>query len=185
MSLLNLSEMYKILEWHSNRPYDNGHHVGLFLPLPVDVARQFPDEGRSAEDSSPVHTTLVYIGDFPMELESKLVTIVNNVCEKMKPFTVKLGAPKKFKNDDNQTILHSPITSKKLKSFHSKLKNVLVANQIPVSTKYPEYKPHVTIEYVNEGDKPKFKKTKPKGEWVIDSLWVWGTSEPYLVCFGK
>jgi 2'-5' RNA ligase len=184
----DLSSLYKVISWHNDsRSNDHkpGESAGIFAVLPADIAKQFPKDGKELEDTSPVHVTVCYIGDFPIHLEHKLESVVRNVCTKIKPFKVKLGSPRKFINDKNQTIIHSPVKSKKLHNFHDILKYALLQNQIQVSNKFPEFKPHITIEYVPENDVSRYKHLKPYGEWVIDSIWLWGLSEPYLIPLGK
>lgn len=178
---MELSNLYKTLKWHeSSRDKQPGESVGLFITLPSEIAEQYPSEGKEGEDSSPAHLTLLYIGDVPMHFEDKILEVVQQVCENFKKFKVKIKSPKKWINDENQTIYHSPIASSKLTNLHNMLEKSFELNQIPFSRKYPEFKPHVTIEYVNEGEKPKFKDVKPEGEFVVESVWVWGLTEPYM-----
>jgi len=181
--MIDLQLVYKIMNWHAAKA-DN-KHVGLFIPLPSNVAKQFPEDGREGEDSSPEHITLVYIGEFHNELEDKLKNIVQIFASKTKPFSVKLVKPKKFVNDEGQTVLYSPVKSSKLNKLHYALKQVLRTNQIPLNNKYPEYKPHVTIEYVSPEEKPKYRDLCPKGEWTVDAVWIWGASEPYMIHLGR
>ena len=184
MNLPDLSQLFKILSWHKQEQ-EFGKSVGLFVPLPAHLAIQYPEDGRTGEDSSPPHITVVYIGSFPKELEKKLVKLTQEICSNAKPFKVKLTRTKTFFTENKQTIFHSPVKSKKLTNFHSDIKNHFMNNQIQVDTKYPDYNPHVTIEYVNEGDKPKYKGLHIIDEFVVDSVWIWGTYEPYMVPFGR
>jgi 2'-5' RNA ligase len=180
MSLPDLKLIYKILQWHT--PSDS---VGVFAPLPPEIANQFPVDGKESEDTSPSHITLVYLGDLPQQFEEAVREIVNDVCVETKPFTVKLSKPKTFVNDKNQTIIHSPVVSGRLQKFHNNLKDRLLKNSIPVSNKFPEYKPHVTIEYVGEEEDSQYGDVKPEGDWIVDSVWIWGMSEPHMVLLGK
>jgi 2'-5' RNA ligase len=186
MNLPDLGLIYKVITWHeSQREHGVGKEVGIFIPLPSDLAVQYPDEGREGEDSSPPHITLLYCGDIPPNFEEKLLETCQKVCACAKPFTVKIKKPKKFTNAEGQTIVHSPIKSNKLYKLHEKLKKEFLLNQIPVSHKFPEYKPHITIEYVNPSEKPKYSNSPPSGEWMVDSIWVWGMTSPQMIYLGK
>lgn len=181
-----LSYLYKILDWHfHDRDHKPGESVGLFSVLPEEIAAQFPEGGKKGHDSSPSHVTICYLGNIPLIWEEKLVNVAEMVCAKFRPFTVRLGKPKTFINHKNETIYHSPVKGKKLFEFHDFLKRAYQLNGIPVDSKFPEYKPHVTIEYVSNGEARKFPNACPEGEWQIDHVWVWGAHEPYLVHIGK
>jgi len=88
MNLPDLSQLFKILSWHKQEQ-EFGKSVGLFVPLPAHLAIQYPEDGRTGEDSSPPHITVVYIGSFPKELEKKLVKLTQEICSNAKPFKVK------------------------------------------------------------------------------------------------
>ena len=176
----DLKQLFKILTWHQTK--SDNKHVGIFLPLPEAISEQFPPK---PDDESPPHITVLYVGEMNPHFEEALREAVGSVCKKMKPFAAKLSGPKKFLNREGQSIKHSPITSQKLQRFNKALKIELYKNFVPFDNKYPEYKPHVTIEYINEGEKSKSRGLRPKGKWVVDHCWIFGTQEPYLIPFGK
>jgi 2'-5' RNA ligase len=176
---LDLKSLYKTISWHkADRDHPTGEKVGLFIQVPEHIASQFPS--KEGEDSSPPHITLLYIGNLPANFESKLDEVVGNVCEKFKCFTVKIGKVRSWVNDEGQKVYHSPIVSSRLKTLHATLKSEFQFAQLPYSTKYPDFKPHITIEYVNQGESPKFSHICPQGSWEVDSVWLWGSSEPKL-----
>lgn len=140
---------------------------------PKEVASQFPSEGKEGEDSSPPHVTLVYIGNLPAKFEDRLKEVVKNVCDNFKSFDVKLGSPKKLVNDKGQKVFYSPVKSRRLALLHELFKAEFQRNQIPFSNKYPEFKPHITIEYVDPGCKRQYPELCPEGQWKIDSVWIW------------
>ena len=56
----------------------DGGSVGLFIPLPKNLAKKFPSLGH--EDTSPSHVTFLYIGDVKGEKEQKhLIQTLKNV----------------------------------------------------------------------------------------------------------
>lgn len=183
--LPDLISIAKTMVYHAR---DNEHkgEVGIFAVLPKEIARQFPIEGREAEDRSPSHITILQLGSVVPAAEKKLLRIVNEVCEATKPFVVSLKRPKKFVNDKGQIILHSPVKSGRLVRFHDNLRAALLNGGIQVDNKFPEFKPHITIAYVNSKKELKqYKDVRPQGEWLMDSVWIWSTKSPHLVFLGK
>ncbi|MDP3763693.1 MAG: 2'-5' RNA ligase family protein [bacterium] len=183
--LPDLSQIARTIVWHAK---DNEHKdsVGIFAVLPREIARQFPEEGRQDEDSSPAHTTVLYVGEVLPALERKLLKVVQEVCEATKPFLVKLKKPRKFVNAKGQIILHSPVKSNRLVRFHENLRSALLNAGIQVDNKFPEFKPHVTIAYCsNRKELNLYKEVQPVGEWVVDSIWLWSTRQPHLILLGR
>ena len=178
---LDLTQLYNTLNWHNNqRDFPSGEKVGLFIAVPDHIAAQFKNDAKSKEDTSPAHITLLYIGNLPAMFEEKLSEVVEAVCGDFKSFDVKLGKVRKFTNAEGQKVFHSPIKSNKLQKLHEKLKIEFQFAQLPFSLKYPKFKPHITIEYVDPGHTRRFPEICPEGCWTVDSVWVWGTKQPKL-----
>jgi 2'-5' RNA ligase len=177
---LDLKKLYNVLYWHKNKNEKlDGQHVGLFIIAPDYIANQFPKEGRAGEDSSPAHITLLYIGSLPAAFEPRMKEVLEDICDNTKRFTVALGSPRTFKND--KIVLHSPIKSKKLKALHEIIKAKFHLAQIPFDNKFPEFKPHMTIAYCEDKKQLElYKDVNPQGEWVVDSIWLWGTDDPHM-----
>ena len=183
--LPDLKQIAQTLIYHHR---DNEHkgEIGIFATLPREIAEQFPIEGRQKEDSSPTHVTILQLGSVVPAAERKIVKIVNEVCENTKPFVCSLRRPRKFINDKEQIILHSPVKSNRLIRLHDNLRTALLNAGISVDDKFPVYKPHTTIAYCSNRKELKYyKQFKPEGEWIVDSLWIWGTKSPHLVFLGK
>ena len=147
-------------------------HVGLFIPLPERLARQYPPDGKEGEDSSPPHLTLVYIGDVPDDKVAELRDVLKRIVQAIPPLELKLLPPTTFKNDDGQTIVHSPVSGPLLERAHNAIDTALKRRGFDVQG-YDEFKPHVTIEYVDPGEQPKFNYVAPKGQWMADSVGFW------------
>ncbi len=177
-------QIYEIMKWHETRE-EPGKHVGIFAPLPDEVASQFPTEGREGEDSSPSHVTVLYVGDLEDAGKQKeLIDVVQKTASALGPFEVSLGRVEEFLNDKKQRVTHSPVEGQDLHKLHNVLKGVFELMGIPFSDKYPEYKPHVTIEYINEGKEERFEAVRPQGSWIVDHFWVWGADKPHMVKLG-
>ena len=159
-------------------------HVGLFIPLPERLARQYPPDGKEGEDSSPPHLTLVYIGDVPDDRIDELRAVLTRIVQAIPPLELKLQPPTTFKNDEGQTILHSPVSGPLLERAHNAIDGALKRRGFDVQG-YDEFKPHVTIEYVDPGAQPKFSYVEPKGQWVADSVGFWVGEDRRSLPFGS
>lgn len=181
---MDQEQVYKIVQWHKTRE-NLGEHVGIFVPLPEDLAGQFPPEGKEGEDSSPPHITLLYVGDMkdPKE-QKKMIDVVKKTVSALGPFEVSLGIVKEFLNEKNQRVTHSIVEGEELHKLNNILKGVFKLVGIPFSDKYPEYKPHVTIEYIEEDEEERFANTRPQGDWIVEHIWIWGADKPHMVRLG-
>jgi len=168
---MELTSLYKTLKWHeTQKDREANESVGLFIALPQEFAEQYPEK---SEDTSPPHITVLYLGDTPPQFEDSIIEVAKEVCENFKKFKIKIKKPKTFENHKNQTIYHSPIFSPKLHIFNKTLKRAFQLRQIPIDSKFPDYKPHITIEYVDQGEERKFEDVRPEGEFVVDGVWLW------------
>ena len=176
MGILDLAEIMDTVSWHENNDHK---HPGIFIKLPRSLAAQYP---KIKDDESPKHISIVLLDNIDTALEDKLVNVIQQVCSKIKPFSVKIGKVGKFVNDENKIILHSKIKSNKLFKFHDVIKQALSQNQFSVSNKYPNFDPHVTIQYCDDKKEAKqYKDVQPEGEFMVDHIEIWGTSKPYYV----
>lgn len=147
-------------------------HVGLFLPLPARLARQYPAEGKEGEDQSPPHVTLLYIGDVEDERVRELEAVLRRAVQAVPPLELKLLPPRTFQNDSGQTILHSGVDCPVLETVHNALRSALERRGFDVQA-YDEFKPHVTIEYIDHGERARFADIAPRGRWRTDSVGFW------------
>lgn len=184
MPMIEISEIYEVMQWHEGNEHADGEHVGIFIKLPRDLSEQFP---KLEKDTSPSHITVLFVGQFNEVMEDKLVDVVQGICSQFKPFTVKFGPKvKSFPNTGDGIVVHSPVKSGKLRNFHDALKYALMRNQIQVNNSYPDYKPHITIGYAqNHKEKNEMKQLAPEGEFLVKEVWIWGTNSPKLITLGK
>ena len=179
---MDLKQAYKILSWHNtSRDKPPGESVGLFIPLPENLSKQFPPDGKAQEDTSPCHVTLYYIGELENSKQQDMIGVVRSVAKITKPFQVSLAPSNFFVNKKNQKIIHSPVIGEDLQKLHYVVQGAFKFLELPFLDKYPEYKPHVTIEYVNEGEQEKYGNLSPRGEWLVDHFWIWGTEKPEVI----
>ena len=181
--MLDLKHLYQILDYsYQQRDRAPGESVCIVVVPPREVSEQFTSEGKEGEDSSPAHCTVLYLGTMPIELESKIKNVAEAVCANIRPFKVKLGKMDIFEND-GQDVYHMQVKGKKLHDFRLALKHSFAMNQMEINEKYPDYQPHITMEYVESGNKPQFVGQQPQGQWLVENAWLWGLSEPYLLQF--
>ena len=182
--MLDLSEIYEIIQWSESNNKDDGKHIGIFITVPRHIAKQFP---KKSEDNSPPHCTVLFIGSFNKGLESKLIQVIENVSRAFKPFIAQFGPKvKTFSAGDDGVPVYSPVKSSKLKKLHETLKNELIMNQIQVDNEFPEYKPHITIGYAkNNKEKKYYKSLEPQGEFEVKGIWLWGLDSPKYFLLGR
>jgi len=163
---------------------------GVFLPVPHNIARLFPD--KSEEDDSVPHYTLLFAGDLSAADYDKLVKVVRRVSRGYEPFTMTMKHYSEFVNNDGQTIPHMGATPN-LGGLHSDLRMAAEAAGIPIAHTYgPEeaelpyaeqFKTHATLAYVDADELP-YKGPRPEGSWRVTELEVWGW-EKYRTLLGK
>ncbi len=163
-----------------------GKSVGLFLPLPPELAKQYPAEGKAGEDDSDPHLTLLYIGDVSKDRWDELVQIVEDGLREVRPFELTLGPVDTFINHHDQTIFHSTIEGNAdLGEIHNNIRQKLLEADFDIKHAGRELKTHVTIEYVDLGEEPKFADIEPIGSWLVDEIEIWGLGNPHIINLNK
>jgi 2'-5' RNA ligase len=159
----------------------SGEKVGLFIPLPPELAKQYPIKGRAGEDDSDPHMTLLYIGDVPEGQFDRLEQIVREELVRTGPFEIELLPPDEFTNQHDQRILHSPIKSEFLTGLHDVIKQRLLDDGFKLKNPDRPFKGHVTIEYVDPGEESKFDNVNPSGSWIVNEIEIWGMGDPRII----
>lgn len=181
--MLDLKQLYDILRYsYTDRDHKPGKSVCIVVVPPTNIGEQFPSDGKNGNDGSPPHVTVGYFGDVDLALESQMAHIAQAVASKAKPFAVGLGPTQMF-NNDKQDVLYSSITGKGLPKFRGQLKDAYAMAGMEFDSKHPEYKPHMTIEYIAKGEESKYDDLKPEGQWQAENAWLWGFEQPYLLQF--
>lgn len=151
-------------------------HVGLFLPLPGELARQYPPEGKAGEDKTEPHITLCYIGTVEDDRLDELEAVLRRIVQAIPPLELELLPPRTFQNDEGQTILHSGVGGPLLERSHYAVRRALERRGFNVEA-HDDFKPHVTIEYVDPGEKPKLGHIRPTGSWRADTVGFWAEDD--------
>lgn len=160
--------------------------AGVFIVLPKELAKQFPSLGEH-DDSNP-HVTVLYVGDVPKNKKDLFVETATNILEEQKPFELKLDDKVTYfeptKHSDNCKIAKISVVSKELHTLHNKLKKALKEAGIQIDDHFPDYKPHVTLEYM-EPPKEKFDGDVPSGSWTANSAEIWGSGNKKRIRLNK
>lgn len=152
----------------------------IALRVPQDVALMLegvetPGDNHSASD---MHVTILYLGDdTPIANLAMAMVAMHEVASKWSPFLMSVDGVSSFdSNDEGKTPIIAPVESPELHELHEALKESLKTHGVWFSEKYPEYKPHVTLSYADEGDAN--DKTFPKPvTWGAYGLDLYGGNE--------
>lgn len=181
--------------------------AGVFIPLPYNLAKQFPPKPKEEDDSAP-HVTLLYIGDVTPEEMTKVVSAVREVAKDWPPFRMDVSTYGEFKNDKEQTIPHmAPAATIRVKGpqgvyyrtlgeLHADLFAAVEGCGVKIAHKYGHtkaspsfakraetFKSHTTLAYQNKGDGP-YTGPKPTGSFQVNDIEVWGW-EVYKIPLGN
>lgn len=157
--------------------------VGLFIPLPRDLARQFPS--LLPDDRSPSHSTFLYIGHLPEEQDETFLRIINEVFSEKQPrVKAKLDGLEHFKHvDKDRSVAHIKVRySQSMSEIREKLWERLKEAGIDVGDSFRIYRPHVTLKYM-PGMDSLWEGPVPEGSWEFDEIEVWGLPKAHRVKF--
>lgn len=177
---------------------------GVFVPLPFNLARQFPNKDH--EDDSVPHITLLYIGDVDPADYERVVSAVTRVARHWTPFRMEMLTYGEFHNPKGQLIPHMKPRAAGLRTslldfrgfenplgvLHQDLKQAVERLNVPVAHTYgPEgdpnrpdwanFKAHATLDYL-PGDAT-YDGPKPTGSWRVTEIECWG-HEKYRIPLG-
>lgn len=153
--------------------------VGLFLRLPEELAALYPDQ---KEDASPTHVTLLYFGDATEEQAGKFAACAGRVLRGSGKLELTLGPVAEFVNAEGTAVRHSPVESGgALEELNRQLREAIQAEMPEWTPTYAEYKPHVTLEYVEPGAEPQVE-SEPTGRWTATAVELWGAGR--MISYG-
>jgi 2'-5' RNA ligase len=96
-----------------------------------------------------MHVTVIFLGDdVPMQQLASAMVACHAVTSKTAPFTLTVSDISSFEPGGNGTPVIMPVQSPELMTLEQELKAEFDRAGIPYSTKWPEFKPHVTLSYV-------------------------------------
>lgn len=158
--------------------------VGFFIPLPKDLARQFPS--LAPEDNSPSHCTFLFVGTVPESREGEFIEVCERILRDLpQKVTATLGPLDHFiHHDKDRAVAHVQVKfSQDMDWQRLHLVNGLRQAGFDVSDSWRQYKPHVTLKYM-PGTDSRWTAPVPRGSWDFSSLEVWGLPKKHVVRFG-
>mgnify|MGYP000851862646 CR=1 FL=1 len=181
------AEAAKSVKTAAYKTTGDGSSVGFFIPLPKELAEQFPSLGD--EDRSPPHVTLLYVGKVPKSREAEFIAVSKAALAKQPgPVIATLGEPDYFVHPDkDRRVWYSRVTfSNDLAEVRDRLWLALEDAGFTVGHSFPLASfPHVTLAYVpGAHSHERWDGPVPTGAWTFDSLEVWGMSKDVEVPLG-
>lgn len=153
--------------------HDQKHEYGCVM-LDLDVPNWkevtsviHPDDiYSSTEDSSygiqnDPHVTVLY-GIHSDVDDSKVVQIINKW--KHQDLSVETTGLENFQNQNFDVVKYGVNTSQNLQDFNKEL------SELPNSNEFPEYKPHVTVGYLQPGSSTKYLNPQSKLDFKVKSI---------------
>lgn len=150
-----------------------GESVGLFMKLPPDLAKQFPS--LKPHDDSPAHVTFLILGDVDTDRQEELLSVLQRVLGSYYPVQASLGPLEHFRHEDkNRAVAHVKVDfDKDLQGLRDRLKAELKDADFPVDETWPDFKPHVTLAYM-DGVDSEYEGAVPTGSWDVGEMEIWG-----------
>lgn len=130
----------------------------LSIPIPVNISHLLQEikvPGDIAVKDPSDHCTLFFFSEFDMDDVLKIIPVVSEAVENIKSFNISVDHYSSFPAEKEIPII-CEIKSKELVKMRNKIKKALDDNDIKYSTKFKNYKPHVTLQYNKENQKGKF-----------------------------
>lgn len=160
--------------------------VGLFIPLPTELASQFPPLGK--EDNSPPHATFLFVGSVPHADEDFFLSILAGVIGGLKgPVQAELSREVEYfvQPAKARRVAVLPLRfSHDLAGLRWKLRSALQDAEFDVEDGFPlVYRPHVTLEYLTKLNES-YKGVVPQGGWILNGIEVWGLPAVHNISFG-
>lgn len=151
----------------------------LFIGLKINNAEPLAIEG--GENHEDFHVTLAY-GHFDTDGrdEDDISRRVQNAVDQVKvgvPDTIKFDAMGRFQaseSSDGKDVIYAQVASGQLEEAHDALLDALKKQGIKLEETFPEYKPHMTLAYIDPGE-----------EFELKDLDASGTTTKVMIGYGQ
>lgn len=159
---------------------------GVFIPLPYDLAKEFPD--KSNYDDSVPHFTILYVGDCSPDAYKTLCKIVGDVARKLKPFRIDLSNYSEFTSTKGLKIAHMEpgmLGQMRLALIHGIIRRALeqFGKEVEIKHVYgvkgkkgapyeAQFLAHATLAYL--APQVPYTGPKPTGSWLVNEIECWG-----------
>ena len=151
-----------------------GTSAGVFIPLPEDLALQFP---KLSKDPSRPHVTLLVVGDVTGREDIFTSEVQKFFNKERGPILARLSGVDYFSPQGGKIAYSRVHFSTDMGALRDRLSSHLQDVGFRVENKFPlAYMPHVTLEYSEDPDF-RWEKPEPKGSWSFHSVEIWGLPE--------
>lgn len=148
-----------------------GTGAGVFIPLPEEIAKQFP---ALSEDTSKPHVTFLHVGDVTGREEIFEEAVQDFFLEERGPILARLAGVDYFINQLSRVAYSRVHFSTDMGAMRDRLASKLEDIGFKIENKFPlAYLPHVTLEYM-ENLHGRWAGPVPVGEWHFHAVEVWG-----------
>lgn len=159
----------------------DGSRVGVFIPLPANLAQQFPS---LKEDSSPVHVTFLYAGKV-WEEGLFMEILRRRLGELEAPVQARLDGQDFFRNADG----YIPHVRVRFDQDLARVRKLVIddlreAGWTLADRSQMVWRPHVTLGY-QKPHSEHYQGEVPTGGWEFDRLEVWGLERKKVLLLGK
>lgn len=123
----------------------------IAVPVPDEISQLFRAMNIPGKQEPTDHITLFYFEDDtnPLSLV-RAVPLIQEETRNLQPFDVTCKKIISFPEGDDGYPIVGKIKSKSLKKLRKKISKLFDEHGIPYSKKFPKYKPHTTISYLDE-----------------------------------
>lgn len=172
-----------VFEWTRTAAADtragDGSQVGVFAPLPPELAKQFPDK---KEDKSPPHVTLAYLGDVPNpEDQKRLVESVKEFyARETGPIKARLMGVDYFRQPQGSVSYSRVVFVQDMGQMRDRLLSFLGDRGFKIQNNYPVFTPHVTLAY-NDAPDAVWDGKVPVGSWSFNQVEIWGLPQVHTI----
>jgi len=177
-------------------PRNGDTEVGcvIVLPLPLDLARQFPRMVGQRHCDTPPHVTVLHVGELSPSDYRTMIDVVQKVVANYQPFFMDMHGADVFDDNKDYDVLYANATSRTLRAYdkgvfptlnvlHADLRKALEDAGIDVKHDYGKnkgvknayaerYMPHATIAYIPKGEQCLVRP--PTGSWFALDVECWG-----------
>lgn len=144
--------------------------------VPNEVSRILRELRVPGTPETQSHVTVIHFGDdIPVEQVANILPVVYQVTSSTRPFSMMSRTVGTFDPGDNGTPVIAFVESPDLHRLRERLLGALDAAGISYSTKFKEYRPHVTITYSEENLKG-FEHSFTPVSWGAYELSLWGAN---------
>lgn len=147
--------------------------LGIKVPSPANIfLSQIKVEGEKTPINE-MHITLLYFGEeYPLDKIAKAIDIIQKEAADTSDFMVQTRQVSHFEgHKEGKCAVIAKMTSPDLHNLRSRLAKACQKADISFSTKFKEYRPHVTLSYAEQAPKD---FTIPPIQFKVKEITLWG-----------